>query len=103
MRIGKWDEEKVLFKDTGHDHSGGTAGARIGKISALTCIKAGATSFGDASGDINVDTGLTSVWYAWLNVKGATAAWVSATSGGTITCHPYATAGDFEWIAIGYA
>jgi len=93
VRIGKWNEKKIYFE-------GGTYPLHIA-TSGIE-LKHGATTFGDASGDISVDTGLTSVMKAWLNVKGATAAWVSATSGATITCHPNATAGDFDWFAFGY-
>lgn len=102
VRIGKWHEKKILFSGTGHKHTGGTDGSTLDSLDALTCVVSGATTFGDASGDININTGLTSVERAWLNVLGATAAWVSATTGATITAHPNATAGDFWFFARGY-
>ena len=30
MRVGVWGEDKILFKNGGHNHSGGTQGAHIG-------------------------------------------------------------------------
>lgn len=44
VRVGKWDEQKVLFKsrnDGGHDHAGGTRGAHITSLAfATAAIKA---------------------------------------------------------------
>jgi len=88
VRVGKWGEEKITFTyDFNVDES---------------AFKHGSTTFGDASGDITINTGLESVKRAWLEVQGATAGWVSATSGATITAHPNATAGAFLWFAFGY-
>lgn len=39
MRVGKWDEQKILFKNRGrggHDHAGGTRGAHITSLAWAT-------------------------------------------------------------------
>ncbi|MEM2293295.1 MAG: hypothetical protein QXX41_08470 [Nitrososphaerota archaeon] len=103
VRIGKWDEDKILFKPTGHDHSGGAAGAFISKIDALTCIKHGVISIAAAA---SVYTGLKSVAKAWVQpvaTAAATQALVTATSGGTISVTPGAAGQTLWWLAIGYA
>jgi hypothetical protein len=103
VRIGKFDEDKILFKSTGHDHSGGSAGAYISKIDSLTCLRIVATSIAATA---SIYTGLTSVRSAWVQevaTAAATAALVTATSGGTVSVTPGA-AGQTLWVfAVGYA
>lgn len=100
VRIGKWDESKILFKPTGHDHSGGACGAPIGKIDALACLKFGATSIAAAA---NIYTGLRSVCRAWVQpIATAAQALVTATTGGTISVTPGAPQ-SLAWFAIGYS
>jgi len=115
VRIGKWDEEKVLFKDTGHDHTGGTRGAHIQHDALATgCVILAATTepklslwFGATSIDApaSIVTDLTSIRRAWLQevaTAAATEAIITATGGATLSVTPGA-AGQTLWIfADGY-
>jgi hypothetical protein len=103
VRIGKFDEDKILFKSTGHDHSGGSAGAFISKVDSLACFRFGATSIAAAA---SIYTGLKSVRSAWVQpwaTAAATQALVTATSGGTISVTPGAAGQTLLWVAAGYS
>jgi hypothetical protein len=70
VRIGKFDEAKILFKSGGHDHSGGTSGAHLSPDAYAT----GAVKYA------------TSVEAVKKFFFGTVTAWSWAATVATITC-----------------